>query len=102
MGLGVVRDFSRVFLNGHEVTDLWAMPYRCDVSKYVKPGRNSLKVEVTSTWFNRLAYDFAQNPQDRKTWTFWKVEDRPPPCLKRGAKLRASGLIGPVRLSLRK
>jgi hypothetical protein len=36
LGLGVVRDFSRVFLNGHEVTDLWAMPYRCDVSKYVK------------------------------------------------------------------
>ncbi|MBE6396031.1 MAG: hypothetical protein E7046_03410 [Lentisphaerae bacterium] len=101
LDLGVVRDFARVFLNGDEVTDLWAMPYRCDVSKYVKPGRNSLKVEVTSTWFNRLAYDFAQNPQDRKTWTVWKVEDRPPPCLKRGAKLRASGLIGPVRLSLR-
>lgn len=99
LDLGDVRDFARVFVNGHEVAALWAQPYRCDISPFVKQGSNDLKVEVTSTWFNRLAYDFSQPPEKRKTWTIWDIGGRPPPCLMPGAQLRDSGLLGPVRIS---
>ena len=97
LDLGEVRDFARVFVNGHEVAALWAEPYRCDIAPYAKKAVNEIRVEVTSTWFNRLAYDFVQPPGKRKTWTVWNVGGRTPPCLVPGAKLRPSGLLGPVR-----
>ena len=98
LDLGEVRDFARVFVNGHEVAALWAEPYRCDIASFVKEGVNEIRVEVTSTWFNRLAYDFVLPPEKRKTWTIWNVGGRTPPCLLPDAKLRPSGLLGPVRL----
>ena len=93
-----VHDVARVFVNGREVAALWSLPYRCEVTPFVKPGTNEIKVEVTSTWFNRLAYDFGQPPEKRKTWTIWKIDGRPPPCLQPGAQLSDSGLLGPVTL----
>ena len=56
----------------------------------MRPGLNTLSVEVTSTWFNRLAYDAGLPEAERKTWT-----------IKGPAKdvvLRPSGLLGPVTL----
>ena len=97
LDLGEVRDFARVFVNGREVAALWSEPYRCDIAPAVRQGRNEVRVEVTSTWFNRLAYDFTQPPGRRKTWTVWNVGGKPPPCLRPGASLRPYGLIGPVR-----
>ena len=96
LDLGEVRDFARVFVNDHEVAALWAESYRCDISQYVKKGDNEIRIDVTSTWFNRLAYDFNLPLEKRKTWTIWTVGNVP--CLKQNAVLRTSGLIGPVRL----
>ncbi|MBQ3289867.1 MAG: hypothetical protein IJH50_10690, partial [Kiritimatiellae bacterium] len=98
LDLGDVRDFARVFVNGREVAALWAKPYRCDIAPFARKGDNEIKVEVTSTWFNRLAYDFGQPPEKRKTWTVWQIDERTPPCLKPKANLRLSGLLGPVSL----
>ena len=97
LDLGDVRDFARVFLNGERIASLWAAPYRCRIGGRLKPGRNVLRIEVTSTWFNRLAYDFNQPPEERKTWTVWNV-GRPPACFRRNAALADSGLLGPVTL----
>ncbi|MBL4674799.1 MAG: hypothetical protein JKY70_01100 [Mucilaginibacter sp.] len=88
--LGKVAMIAKVEVNGKDVGTVWAEPFRVDISKAVKPGKNQLKVEVTSTWYNRLAYDAAQPEDKRKTWTI----DGPP----KESKLRESGLLGPVRL----
>ena len=101
LDLGEVRDFARVFVNGHEVAALWARPYRCDVTQFAKKGTNAVRIEVASTWFNRLAYDFGQPPEKRKTWTAWNTGNVAPPCLKANAPLRESGLLGPVFLRFR-
>ena len=98
LDLGDVRDFARVFVNGRDVAALWAEPYRCDIAPFALKGENEIKVEVTSTWFNRLAYDFNQPSEKRKTWTVWQVGERTPPCLNPKAGLRLSGLLGPVNL----
>ena len=74
LDLGDVRDFARVFVNGREAAALWAKPYRCDIAPFAQKGENEIKVEVTSTWFNRLAYDFNQPPEKRKTWTIWQID----------------------------
>ena len=100
LDLGDVRDFARVFVNGREAAALWAQPYSCDIAPFARQGENEIKVEVTSTWFNRLAYDFGQPPEKRKTWTVWNISGKTPPCLTSGAALRDSGMLGPVQLIL--
>jgi hypothetical protein len=91
-------------------------PFRLDVSKVLKPGENTLEVDVTNLWCNRLIGD-EQLPDDCQweekgqlakwpewltsgkerpsksrltftTWKHWKKEDA----------LQPSGLIGPVTL----
>ena len=53
-------------------------------------GKNSLKVSVTDTWYNRLVFDAGQPEAKRRTWTIAGP--------KKGSPLRDSGLIGPVRI----
>jgi hypothetical protein len=88
LDLGEVDMIADVSLNGEPAGVLWAHPYRLAVN--ARPGRNVLRVAVTSTWFNRLAYDANQPEDQRKTWTIAGPEPESP--------LRNSGLLGPVRL----
>ncbi|MDR2138140.1 MAG: hypothetical protein LBP50_01100, partial [Tannerella sp.] len=82
-----------VSLNGKKLRTLWTPPYRLDVTDAIKSGKNTLQIEVTSTWFNRLVYDANQPENQRKTWTINGPS--------KDAELRESGLLGPVRLSER-
>ena len=90
LDLGKVEMIARVSLNGKPVRTLWATPYATDLTGFVQQGINTLTVEVTSSWFNRLVYD-ASLPEDaRKTWTIsGPAKDAP---------LRNSGLLGPVEV----
>lgn len=88
LDLGNVDMIAVVKLNGERVGTLWYPPYKVDIADYVKQGDNTLEVEVTSTWFNRLAYDASQPESERKTWTIGGPHA--------GSELRASGLMGNV------
>ena len=55
LDLGDVRESARVVLNGQEVATLFAVPFRCDVTKYLKKGTNTLEVFVTNLPANRIA-----------------------------------------------
>ncbi|MBP3317468.1 MAG: hypothetical protein J6L01_03145 [Alistipes sp.] len=90
LDLGKVDMVACVKVNGQPLRKLWCAPYSLDISDVVKQGENTLEIEVTSTWYNRLAYDAAQPEAERKTWTISGPAA--------GAKLRASGLMGPVAL----
>jgi len=93
LDLGRVEVIACVRVNGKAVGSVWAPPYKVDVSRAVKAGGNRLSVEVTSTWFNRLAYDAGLPEADRKTWTI-----KGPP---RGSTLKPSGLLGPVTVNVK-
>jgi hypothetical protein len=90
LDLGRVDMIAAVTLNGKPLQTLWASPYKLDVTEAIQNGKNTLKVDVTSTWFNRLVYDANQPEEKRKTWTI-----RGP---NKNAPLRESGLLGPVHL----
>lgn len=94
LDLGEVEMIVTVTVNGQPVRTLWAKPYKVDVTDVIKSGENTLSLEVTSTWFNRLVYDAGQNVTERKTWTINGPSGQAP--------LRASGLLGPVRLTMEK
>ncbi len=55
LDLGDVRESARVVLNGKEVATLFAVPFRCDISPYLKKGKNRLDVYVTNLPANRIA-----------------------------------------------
>ena len=58
LNLGDVRESARVRINGKEVATLWAVPYAANVAKYLRPGKNTLEVEVTNLPANRISdYD---------------------------------------------
>ncbi|MDR2775271.1 MAG: hypothetical protein LBC19_11125 [Tannerella sp.] len=91
LDLGRVEMIAAVTLNGKKLRTLWTPPYRLDITDAIKPGTNTLQVEVTSTWFNRLVYDAGQPEEQRKTWTINGPS--------KNVTLRESGLLGPVELS---
>jgi len=93
LDLGKVEMIAVVSLNGKELRTLWSPPYRLDLSEAIKAGKNELKIEVTSTWFNRLVYDAGQAEEKRKTWTINGPS--------KDSSLKDSGLLGPVTLSVK-
>lgn len=88
LNLGHVDMIADVQLNGQSAGVLWASPYRLTVNG--KAGKNTLRIAVTGTWFNRLAYDANLPEAERKTWTIAGPAA--------GSPLRESGLLGPVRV----
>ncbi len=55
LDLGDVRETARVFVNGTEVDLLWSLPFRTRIdAKHLKPGRNTLAIEVTNLAANRI------------------------------------------------
>src|SRR5205085_2588467 len=85
LDLGRVKNFATVRLNGKDLGVLWKAPFRVDVAKAIRPGRNRLEVKVTNLWPNRLIGD-EQLPADvewegirLKKWPDWLVEGKPRP-----------------------
>lgn len=88
LDLGKVEMIAKVKVNGVEFKPLWNTPYRTDITSAVRNGKNLIEVEVTNSWYNRLAFDAAQPEGQRKTWTIGGPDA--------GDSLRPSGLMGPV------
>ncbi len=55
LDLGKVGNVAEVELNGVKVGTAWMRPYRLDITKAVKQGRNHLVVLVTNTLINRVS-----------------------------------------------
>jgi hypothetical protein len=86
-----VKDVADVVINGNKAGVLWKLPFRADVSRWLKPGRNRIVVSVTNLWPNRLIGDAAL-PEDRRVASvIWN------PYTPNFA-LFESGLLGPVVL----
>lgn len=94
INLGEVSMIAKVTLNGKDLGTVWCTPYQVDITNAIVPGKNYLKIETTSTWFNRLTYDAALPEEKRKTWTISGPSKDSP--------LRNSGLLGPVTILVEK
>jgi hypothetical protein len=99
LDLGKVCESARVKLNGHQLGALWCAPFRETVGEWLKPGKNTLEVEVTNLAANRIA------DLDRRK-VKWKYFYDINVASKRYRSLDASdwplfdsGLLGPVTLT---
>lgn len=92
LNLGRVEVIAKVKINGENVGTCWTVPYLLDVSEFIIEGENTLEIEITSTWFNRLVYDAELPEKERKTWTISGPKANIP--------LKEYGLLGPVMIEI--
>jgi hypothetical protein len=99
LDLGDVRETARVFVNGQQVDLLWSLPFRTHIGAFLKPGKNTLAIEVTNLSANRI------RDLDKRSvvWkNFYEINFVNPHYEKLDAStwpIMPSGLIGPVTLT---
>ena len=57
LSLGNVKNCAVVIINGHRCEALWKPPFKVDVTPWLQKGKNSLRIEVTNLWKNRMIGD---------------------------------------------
>jgi len=81
---------ARVLVNGVDCGIVWTAPFEADVTGALRPGPNTVVVEVANAWMNRLIAE-ARNPTGE---IFAPVAEVYEPH----AEIRPAGLAGPVVL----
>lgn len=95
--LGLVRDIARVRINGRDLGVVWTPPYLAEMSGAVQAGANTIEIDVTNMWINRLTGDQLL-PKDQR---FLRTNIPPPPRDIGGDEMwhvEPAGLLGPVRI----
>ena len=90
LDLGKVYVMAELIINGHNTGVLWRAPYiSADILPWLKEGENSIEVNVTNLWVNRMIGDRQRGEKPvTKVRRFYTAGD----------KLLPSGLLGPVKL----
>lgn len=63
LDLGMVRNLAVVRVNGRDAGTLWTPPFRADITDLIRPGENTLEIDVSNLWVNRMIGD-EQEPDD--------------------------------------
>jgi len=125
LDFGALEDIAELFVNDRPAGVLWAPPYRADITPLLRPGANTIRLEVTNNWANRMigdeqfpadfewAADTRGNGRAIAAYPDWFLKNEPRP--QRGRKtyslwhyyykdspLQPAGLLGPVRLERRR
>jgi hypothetical protein len=89
-----VRDAAVVRVNGRRVGSVWAPPFRIEVSDALRPGVNTIHVEVANTAMNHMA------GQSRPNYRLLNLRygERFAPQDMDQVQVLPSGLMAPVRL----
>jgi hypothetical protein len=98
LDLGDLRETARVFVNGTATDLVWSLPMQTRIGRFLKPGQNTLALDVTNLAANRIR-DLDQRKVEWKKFheinfvnIFYQAFDAST------WPLQPSGLLGPVRL----
>jgi hypothetical protein len=86
-----VYSLATVKVNGIDCGTIWTYPYSVQISKALKQGTNTIEIEVTNTWHNRLIGDELAPVEKRVTWTT-------APFRLKGKPLQPAGIVGTIQL----
>jgi alpha-L-rhamnosidase len=90
-----VREIAHVKVNGHDAGTVWSQPLTLRVDPWLKPGMNTIEIEVTNLWPNRIIGDLQPGTSQHYTATNITAYHANSPLL-------PSGLIGPLHWVIQK
>ena len=90
--LGNVKNLAEVIVNGKSAGIVWKKPFRVNLTDFLDKGENTLEINVTNLWVNRLIGD--QQPDATKKYTYIATK----PLQKADFPLLKSGMLGPVKI----
>lgn len=91
LNLGNVNAMAKVKVNGQYAGGTWTYPYKVDVTKQIRKGKNQIEIEVVNTWVNRIIGDMNLPENKRNINILFNPYQA-------NSHLPESGLIGPVTL----
>jgi hypothetical protein len=97
LDLGDVREIAEVYVNDVKAGVSWKSPYMLEVTKYMRPGSNTLKIIVTNALFNKvIGMDEPDYPALARAYG----QRFPLPLeYKKSNPPLPSGLLGPVQIT---
>ncbi len=97
LDLGEVEMIADVYLNGDHSGILWKPPFRLDITKNIRQGKNTLVIEIANDWSNRIVGD-QKLPKDKRFTSTNITSPASSGLLWKDAPLLKSGLMGPVQI----
>lgn len=94
--LSQVSESAKVWINEKEVGIMWSLPFETLIGRYLKPGLNTLKIEVANLMANRIRYMDINKMQWRNYHEINFVDINYKPFDASKWKPMPSGLIGQV------
>jgi hypothetical protein len=95
LAIDAIYNIATVKINGKIAQILWTPPYDLNITSLTKLGTNTIQIEVTNTWANRLIGD-NMLPVDKR------VTRTTAPFRLAGKPLLPAGLVGNVEIRLRR
>jgi len=99
LDLGDVRESARVWVNGQDAGILWHVPFKVNIGKFLKTGKNTLKIEVINLMANRIIDMDKRKVEWRKFNEINFVDLYYKPFDASNWEPMASGLLGPVTIT---
>ena len=91
---------ASVCINGKDKGIVWTKPFRVDITDGLKEGENDVVVEVTNSWFNRVAGDEMAVSPTKYTQTNIVLGNDFRGNAVSEITLEPSGLLGPVTIQV--
>ncbi len=99
LDLGKVHESARVWVNGNDAGILWSIPFQTRIGKFLKKGKNTIKIEVANLMANRIRDMDKKGIEWRKYHEINFVNINYKDFNAAVWKPQPSGLIGPVTIT---
>ena len=86
-----LHDIAKVEVNGIDAGIIWCSPWQLDITRFLRNGKNTLRISVANTLMNRMILD-SSLPQEQR------VTEAIPMIAKPTDLLMPSGIVGSVEL----
>lgn len=91
-----IQEMARVYVNGKDCGIIWTHPFKAEISKHLKSGVNTIKIEVVNTWNNRIVGDLSSPDLGQYSQTNLKYK------FKQNSPLLPSGIIGKAQIVIQR
>jgi hypothetical protein len=100
LNLGTVHESAKVWINGYEAGHVFGLPFKLNITKWIRSGENNLRIEVANLMANRIR-DMDQKGLVWRNYheiNFVNIDYKPFDAS--GWKTMPSGLAGPISMEI--